>query len=285
MENNYYKKVISYFSRKADQYDLVDKQSYWNLSDRLLEKIINKKIVDRFSKSKKLQIMDAGAGTGRWSLILYNLFKRKKVKTQFELIDITPLMLEKAKDKINQKRITTEMKTHLGNIENLSGYKNNFYDIIISFYNVLSFTEKPFKALLEIYKKLKNNGLYACIVSNKYHAYFFDIATNRGSDLEKISDLSSVRFNKKMPYIHCFTPSEIELLFRKTGFKNIEVIGFPNFIYPSIEETYLTGESHYYKNMLKNKETFNHILKIEYKECFNSSLSARGNTLLAIGRK
>ncbi len=209
MENNYYKKVISYFSRKADQYDLVDKQSYWNLSDRLLEKIINKKIVDRFSKSKKLQIMDAGAGTGRWSLILYNLFKRKKVKTQFELIDITPLMLEKAKDKINQKRITTEMKTHLGNIENLSGYKNNFYDIIISFYNVLSFTEKPFKALLEIYKKLKNNGLYACIVSNKYHAYFFDIATNRGSDLEKISDLSSVRFNKKMPYIHCFTPSEI----------------------------------------------------------------------------
>ena len=46
MKNNDYRKVVSYFSKKATQYDLVDKQSYWNLSDRLLEKIIGKKIND-----------------------------------------------------------------------------------------------------------------------------------------------------------------------------------------------------------------------------------------------
>jgi len=126
MKNNHYRKVVSYFSKKAAQYDLVDKQSYWNLSDRLLEKIIDKKIVDRLSRSKKLQIMDAGAGTGRWSLILYDLFKSRKVKTQFDLIDVTPLMLKEAENKIKQKGIAEEMKTHPGNIEDLAAYKNNF---------------------------------------------------------------------------------------------------------------------------------------------------------------
>jgi len=122
-------------------------------------------------------------------------------------------------------------------------------------------------------------------VSNKYHAYFFNILTDGGSDLEKISNSSKVRFNKNMPYIHCFTPAGIESLFRKTGFKNIEVIGFPNFIYPNIEETYLTGESRRHKNVLRNKKILNRILRIEYTECFNPNLAARGNTLLVIGRK
>lgn len=285
MKNNHYRKVVYYFSRKAAQYDLVDKQSYWNLSDRLLKKIIAKKIVDTFSKNKMLQIMDAGAGTGRWSLILHDLFKKRKVKTQLDLIDVTPLMLKEAEKKIKRRGITNQMKTHVGNIEDLSSYKNSFYDIAISFYNVLSFAEKPPKVLREIYKKLKNNGLYACVVSNKYHAYFFNIITDGGSDLKKISNSSKVRFNKNMPYIHCFTPKKIESLFRKAGFKNIEVLGFPNFIYPNIEETYLTGESRRHKNTLKNKKIFIRILRTEYKECFNPDLAARGNTLLVTGRK
>jgi len=284
MGNNHYKKVISYFAKKAGDYDLVDKQLYWSLSDQLLKKIINKKIVNNFSE-KDIKIMDAGAGTGRWSLILHDLFRKRGVETHFDLIDVTPHMLKEAERKIERKGINVQMKTHLGNIENLSVYKNNFYDIAISFYNVLSFTEKPQKAIKEIYKKLKTNGLYASIVSNKYHSYFFNIITNHGSDLKDISTFSRIRFNKNMPYIHCFTPSKIRLLYKNAGFKDIEVIGFPNFIYPNIEETYLVGQSRFHQNILKNKNIFKKILGIEYKECFNPDSSARGNTLLVIGKK
>ena len=284
MENNHYKKVISYFAQKATKYDFVDKQLYWELSDQLLRRIVRKKIINNFT-NKQLRIMDAGAGTGRWSLILYDLFKKRGTKTHFDLIDITPHMLKEAETKIKKKGIIKQMKTYLGNIENLSVYENDFYDIAISFYNVLSFVEKPQKAMQEIYKKLRNNGLYASIVSNKYHSYFFNIITNRGLDLENISNLSKVRFNKNMPYIHCFTPIQIKQLYEKAHFRNIEVIGFPNFIYPNIEETYLVGQSHSHQNILSNKKIFNKILEIEYKECFNPDLSARGNTLLIIGRK
>ncbi len=285
MRGNHYKKVISYFSKKASKYDLVDKQSYWNLSDQLLKKIVNKKIIGKFLNRKKLQIMDAGAGTGRWSLMLHDLFKNKKIKTQFDLIDITPLMLKEAENKAKKRGISQQIKTYIGNIEDLSEYKNDFYDIAISFYNVLSFSKNPSLILREIYKKIKRRSLYVCIVSNKYHAYFFNIMTDNGSDLRKIKDSSKVRFNKNMPYVHCFTPNEIRLLFKKAGFKKIEVIGFPNFVYPNIEETNLTGESHRYKKILNNKKIFNQILQTEYKECFNSDLSARGNALLVIGEK
>jgi ubiquinone/menaquinone biosynthesis C-methylase UbiE len=285
MENNHYKRVISYFSKKAAQYDLVDKQLYWSLSDQLLKKIIDKKIVDNFLNSKELRIMDAGAGTGRWSLVLYDLFKKKKRQVQLDLVDITQPMLKEAEDKIRKRGLNKQIRTYVGNIEDLSGYKNNFYDIIISFYNVLSFAENPKKILREAYKKLKNNGLYACIVSNKYHSYFFNIITAKGSGLKEISDSSKVRFNKNMPSIHCFTPAGIRSLFEEVGLKNIEVMGFPNFIYPDIEETYLVGQSCRHQNILKNKKIFSQILRTEYKECFNSDSSARGNTLLVIGRK
>lgn len=280
----HYKKVITYFSKKASSYDLVDKQLYWKLSDHLLKKIIMKKIVSKFLKKKKLQIMDAGAGTGRWSLILYQLFKVKKIRTQFDLVDITPLMLKEAEYKIKKRKIDC-MKTYIGNIENLSMFKDNFYDIVISFYNVLSFVDKPIKALKEIYRKLKRGGLCACSVANKYHAYYFNILTNKGSDLTTISNQSKVRFTKKMPYIHCFTPEKIRSLFEKASFKKVEVIGFPNFIYPTIEETKVKGQSQYYKTLLKNKKIFNRILNLEYKECFNPNLAARGNSLLVIGQK
>jgi len=284
MVNKHYKKVISYFAKKASDYDLVDKQLYWSLSDELLKKIIGKKIVDNFSR-KKAMIMDAGTGTGRWSLILYNLFKKKGVKTYFDLVDITPQMLEEAKRKIKKNHLTQEMKIHVNNIENLSGFKNDSYDIAISFYNVLSFVEKPRKAIGEIYKKLRGGGLYASVVSNKYHAYFFNILTDQGAEISKINASSKVKFNKKMPYIHCFTPLQIKSIYSDAGFRDVEVIGFPNFIYPNIEETYIVGQSTFHRNILKSKKNFQKIIDIEYKECFNPEAAARGNTLLVIGKK
>jgi len=45
MTNKHYKEVIFYFKQKASDYDLVDQQLYWSLSDELLKKIINKKIL------------------------------------------------------------------------------------------------------------------------------------------------------------------------------------------------------------------------------------------------
>ena len=209
---------------------------------------------------------------------------KKNFKLHFDLIDITKEMLAEADRKIRKKRLTRVMKTHIGNIENLSNYSNDYYDIAISFYNVLSFLEKPDCALKEVFKKLKKGGLYASIVANKYHSYFFTILANRFDELVNIKE-GKIRYNKEMPLIRCFTPNEIKKLYQETGFKKIKVIGFPNFVYPNIEDTKIEGQSEQSRNILKNKKTFQKILDIEFQECFNQDLTGRGNVLLVIGRK
>lgn len=285
MPDSHYKDVIKYFSKKAAKYDLVDQQLYWRLSDELLKKIIQVKLVKPFLEKKELRVLDAGAGTGRWSLILYDFLKEKNIKLLFDLLDITQEMLDETDKKINKLGITNIMKTYLKNIEDLSDYSDNFYDIAISFYNVLSFVEKPEVALREVFKKLKNGGVYASIVANKYHSYFFSILTHRIVELDKIKNQSIARFTDEMPYVRCFTPKGIKNLYEQTGFNEVNVIGFPNFVYPNIEDTKIEGQSEQSKNILKNKEIFDRILEIEFQECFNKDIAGRGNTLLVIGKK
>lgn len=285
MPDSHYKDVIKYFSKKAAKYDLVDQQLYWRLSDELLKKIIQVKLVKPFLEKKELRILDAGAGTGRWSLILYDFLKEKNIKLLFDLLDITQEMLDETDKKIKRQGITNIMKTYLKNIEDLSDYNDNFYDIAISFYNVLSFVEKPEVVLSEVFKKLKKKGVYASIVANKYHSYFFSILTHRIAELDKIKNHSIVRFTDEMPYVHCFTPKGIKNLYEQTGFNKVNVIGFPNFVYPNIEDTKIEGQSGQSKNILKNKEIFNRIFEIEFQECFNKDIAGRGNALLVIGKK
>ncbi|MBU2099647.1 MAG: methyltransferase domain-containing protein [Patescibacteria group bacterium] len=285
MPDSHCKDVIKYFSKKATKYDLVDRQLYWRLSDELLKKIVQEKIIKLFSLQKELNILDAGAGTGRWSLILYDFLKEKNIKLHFDLLDITQEMLNEANEKIKKLGITNIMKTYLKNIEDLSDYGDNFYDIAISFYNVLSFVGKPEVALSEVFKKLKMGGVYASIVANKYHSYFFSILTNRITELDKIKNQSRIRFTDEMPYIHCFMPQGIKKLYEQAGFKEVTIIGFPNFIYPNIEDTKIEGQNKQSKNILKNEEVFDKILEIEFQECFNEDIAGRGNTLLVIGKK
>jgi len=283
MVNSHYKDVIKYFSKKAAKYDLVDEQLYWRLSDKLLEKIIQVKLIEPFLKKKELKVLDAGAGTGRWSLILYN-FLKKSFKLHFDLVDITKEMLTETERKIRKKGLTNTMEIHLGNIEDLSDYPNDYYNIAISFYNVLSFSENPERALKEVFRKLKKGGLYASIVANKYHSYFFSILNNRVNELADIKS-GKTRYTSEMPFIHCFTPNEIRKLYQKNGFKKVEVIGFPNFVYPNIEDARIEGQSRQSKNLLENKKNFQKILATEFRECFNQDVVGRGNVLLIIGKK
>jgi len=285
MLNSHYKSVQGYFANKAEKYDLVDQQLYWRLSDALLKKIVEEKIAKPFLSQRQLNILDAGAGTGRWSLVLHDIFKQKKIELHLDLLDITKEMLDEADKKIKKLGIGKIAKTQVQNIEDLSSYVDNFYDIAISFYNVLSFTEKPEIALREVFKKMKTGGIYANVVANKYHSYFFSILTNRIKELDEINNSSKIRFNDDMPYIHCFTPDGIKSLYEQAGFRDIEVIGFPNFVYPNIEDTRVEGQNEKNKNILENKETFNKIIEMEFGECFNKDISGRGNALLVIGKK
>ncbi|UFX83124.1 class I SAM-dependent methyltransferase [Candidatus Absconditicoccus praedator] len=278
---SYYNDVTSYFSKKASEYDLVDEQLYWVLSDELAKKFL----IDILKENQKneLKLLDAGAGTGRWALNFYEILKNK-VELKADLIDITKEMLDEADNKIKKLRIQNNFKSSVGNIENLDDYINNYYDFAISFYNVLSFVNDYNTAIGEVYKKLNDGGKYIGIVGNKHHSYYFSLLTNRINELDSINN-NKIRFNDLMPYMHCFTPDELRNLFKNNGFKEVKVYGLLNYIYPGMEETFLKGQNEQKYNILKDKNTFNKILDLEYSNLYDENLASRGNTLLFIATK
>ena len=63
--NEYYKKVTDYFNGKAHQYDDVDGQLYWVLSDRFYKEVLKTELRDFLENKTELRLLDAGACTGR----------------------------------------------------------------------------------------------------------------------------------------------------------------------------------------------------------------------------
>lgn len=282
--NNHYKEVSNYFNSKADVYDDVDEQLYWVLSDLFFKEILKIEIPKLITGKKEINLLDAGSGTGRWTMFFYQLFQRKH-KIRGELIDISEKMLEEAKIKIMKNELSDKFKCLLGNIEEMNEIKNENYDVSLSFYNVISFVENPKKALREIAKKLKSGGIHISIVANKYHSYYFSILTNQLDELDIIKNKSKIRFNKAMPHIHCYTPEELTKLYLNNGFSDVKIIGGPNFFYPGMEETYTHGNTEDIKNKLSSDKAFKKILEIELSNYDKKDIVGRGNVLMAIAVK
>lgn len=274
--------VTDYFSEKASEYDLVDEQIYWVLSDELAKKIL----IDQIDLIKKnnINLLDAWAWTWRWALNFIELLSNKKISFKADLVDITEDMLDVAKEKIAKLWLDEKITCKVWNIEKLNEYKNNSYDFAISFYNVLSFVEDYSMAIKEISDKLLNWWKYIWIVGNKHHAYYFSLLTNRITELNNVNS-NRIKFNDLMPSMHCFDAYELKKIFLSNWFKKVNIYWLLNYIYPWMEETFLKGQNEQKFNMLKNKSTFNKVLELEYKNCYNETLANRWNTLLFIAEK
>jgi len=281
--NDYYQDVIKYFNQKAASYDDVDQQLYWVLSDRFFKKMLSNELSNDLAQKEQVRLLDAGAGTGRWTLVLEELFGNKI--TDGQLIDLSPNMLAEAEKKIAKRGLDKKYTCMVGNIENLSIINDEQFDWSISFYNVISFVENPDKALREISKKLKTDGLHISVIANKYHAYYFSILTNRLNELESVRQNSKIKFNDTMPAIHCFTPEEARQLYLNNGFSTVRVLGGPNFIYPGMEETNVHGSTKQITNKLIDENNFNKILDLELTHYGDSDVVGRSNVLLIIAKK
>jgi len=281
--NKHYQEVTSYFNNKADNYDDVDNQLYWVLSDDFFKEVLKRELPNILSDSE-IRLLDAGAGTGRWSFFINEIFKNQ-YKIKGTLIDISEKMLEVAKNKFERLGLVSTFNFLHGNIEEMPEIKESYYNLAISFYNVINFVENPNKALSEINRKLEDGGIHISILTSKYHGYYFSVLTNRLNQLEKIETESKIQFNDSMPPIHCFSAEEAKQLYLSAGFSKVKVMGGPNFIYPGMEETKVHGNTEEIQNKLADKEFYKKILNLELKNYNNSDIIGRANALMVIAQK
>lgn len=273
------KEVLEYFKDKAKDYDLVESQTYWRLSDKLLWNNFKETVLNKLPENFKF--LDAGGGTGRWSMKILDEFP----KAEGMIIDISKEMLQEAKNKIESKQYQDRITVMKQNLEKIDCIENNQFDLCFNFHNVLGFVENPEIAIKELARVTKSNGYIVSLVPNLYHNIFFNIFVGHMELVEETMDTKKGRFTKNMPAMNMYTPTSIKEIYERNNIKVEIVSGFPIAIYPGMQETQIEGNSEHIEDILANEDIFNQIYDIE-KELFkNEDIAARGNQIYIVGRK
>lgn len=272
------KEIIEYFKNKAKDYDLVEGQTYWILSDKLLWENFKETVLNKLPSDFKF--LDAGGGTGRWTI---KILEEYPMATG-TIVDISKEMLNEARKKIEYKQLSKRVEIIENNLENLENMELDQFDLSFNFHNVLGFVENPKRVIHELKKVTKKDGYIVSLVPNLYHNIFFNIFVNNMELAMETLETNKGRFTKNMPSMNMFTPNSIKDLYTEEGITTELISGFPITIYPGMQETQIDGNSEHIQDILENEKVFNKIYEIERKAFKNSDIAARGNQIYIIGR-
>jgi len=268
--------VKNYFSKKAKEYDLVENQLYWKLSDQLLWHFFKKEILTKLPED--FIFLDAGGGTGRWTYKILKEFPN----SHGAIYDFSEEMLYEAKSKLIEFR--DRIKIIKGNLENMDRLDSNQFDLVFNFHNVLGFVNDSNKAFSEMVRVLNEKGFLVSFIPNLYHLIYFNIKNKNVSLAEKAVQTMRSKFVDNMPDIELFTPKKMEALYLKNGLRKFKSLGFPITIYPGYNETQIKGSSKELLDVLSDEESFSKIYFIE-KKLISKETTSRGNNLFVWGRK
>jgi ubiquinone/menaquinone biosynthesis C-methylase UbiE len=274
----YVQKVQSYFEDKADQYDDVEKQSYWRLSDRLLWEVMASKVIPLLPE--KFSFCDAGGGTGRWSFKILKNYDHAVGTT----VDFSRFMLEQARKKQKENALQARWTLIEQDLHNLKDIADNSFDLVFNFHNVIGFVEDPGKVTAELVRVLKPNGILCTLAPNAYHAGYFNLKNGKIDEAKKAISQKG-RFTEQMPDIHLFTPSRCEHMMTAHGMETIFMNGFPVLIYPGYAETQLQGQTQSLTALLESEEGMESIYALEKSLLENEDAAARGNNIFIAARK
>ncbi len=272
--------VLKYFKKKAPEYDLVEEQGYWRLSDKLLWHAITTYIIPLLPQ--KFNFCDAGGGTGRWSLKLLEHYPLSAGYT----LDFSEAMLNEAEKKNKEKKLEDRWKCKIEDLSDLSDFskKEKDFDFVFNFHNVIGFMNDISNFFQQLIKITKRGGIICTLAPNAYHGTFFNIMNHNIADAKK-SLQGLGRFTTQMPYIKMFTPQTIKEVMEANGIEIKICTGFPNFIYPGYQETQLHGQTESIADILKDEDIFNQIYQLEVSSLENKDIAARGNNIFIFGVK
>ena len=276
--HDFEEEVIDYFKNKAAKYDLVDNQIYWVFSDALLWHLLKKNFLDNLPES--FHFLDAGGGTGRWTIKILESFP----KATGVILDLSKDMTNEALKKAKLLKLADRLAVINGNLNYVNkNFESNTFDLIYNFHNVLGFVENPPLIIKNLVTLLKKNALLISMVPNKYHNIFFNVVTNNILDATNASNKSTGRFTHNMPEINLFTPDSIRNIYRENNLNITLLTGFPNFIYPGYQETQLEGSTETIDDILNSN--YESIFEFEKAHLESSDIAARRNNIFIAGQK
>jgi ubiquinone/menaquinone biosynthesis C-methylase UbiE len=218
--NKHLEKVKNHHDYWSETYD----SSYFD-NFKLYHRVTLENIKRFLPKNKNALILDAGGGSGIFTLELANM------GYHVVLADISEGMLEKAEIKIREQGLTDKVKIMVSNILDMLEFEDEKFDFILCEGDPLSYCGDHHKAMKELVRVLKNGGRIIASVDNRVSAIGW---LSKSDDIKAIEELLETG-NVILPWekeehryiIHAFTLNELKELFRSNGLTVEKITGKP----------------------------------------------------------
>ncbi|MBM7559103.1 class I SAM-dependent methyltransferase [Marinitoga litoralis] len=235
-------KSWEYYDKIANKYDEMYADPYWQMHNRIAEKILFDNIHINNGK-----VLDIGAGTGYWTKIF--LDKGYFVYALEPSQKMCNIMEKRFKNYDNIKIIN-------GFAENLP-FEDNSIDIVLSMGDVLSYSEDQEQYIKEVDRILKSSGIFAGTVDN-LNKFIYDAFFSKDFDIIKVMERDrriNVGISQNMSFFSkLYTKNDLEK-FLKQFFKEVDIYGIMAFPWEDNLEF-----SNYWANVLE--------LELEYSKKF-----------------
>ncbi len=257
-------KSVRYYDETAKEYDENYKNPYWQIYNEITWNYIKEFLPKKIQNSL---ILDAGGGTGLWSIKIANLGYK------VILSDLSKGMLEVAKAKIKKEGLGGKIEIIESDITNMKVFKDETFDLAIAEGDPVSYCNDPNKAINELARVTKKNCFIAISVDNKFNFALRNIYSGNFKEARKILKTGIVdmpgKNNETYP-AYAFTIEELVDLFNQNGIEPIKTVGKPVF----------TSDKG-----LDDKKLFKKMLEFELKYSSLPSVAGRGGHLAIIGCK
>jgi ubiquinone/menaquinone biosynthesis C-methylase UbiE len=263
MDEGTVKKVYNSIS---ESYDETFAGGFWILYDAITWEYIKE-----YLPQGECTVLDAGGGTGKWTI------KLAKRGCRVYLTDLSPKMLEKAKEKIEKEGLSERVHISEGDVCTMD-FPSDFFDFVLCEGDPVSYcAENYFQALQELVRVAKPHAIIEVGVDSRF-AYV-------GTFTSQSTEAGLTAFEKGIAYdpwkapIFTFTPRILREELDRCGADLLEIVGKP--ILWDFTASYMED----LKNKIENDIEFRNKI-IEFEIALNKEgFGPAGGHLQVIARK
>lgn len=202
---------MNLWNNRANTYD-----EYYQTFQGAVEHYVDWELLKKFlPENKNIEILDAAGGTGRITLLL------AKMGYSITLCDISPKMLEFAKQKLYKEGVLDKLKICKCDIRNLH-FSDESFDFVLCWDGNIDDTKGI--AAKELIRVTKKGGIISLFLVNKWATVFDNFYKKPDKILSAIDSIPSCIEDQEGRYI-VVSPEEAKEWFEAEGIKIIDIYG------------------------------------------------------------
>ncbi len=267
MSRNRRQAVEVYHDRVAHKYDDIYDDLYWRWHDTLTWDYLKPHLPTRQSEA----IIDLGCGTGKWGL------KMAHSGYAVTCLDISYKMVDVVRRRASESGLEKKVTCVRADLMDLSELPGAHFALATAFGEPLCSVDSPARALKQIHRLLKADGLLVGTIDNRLAGIDFYLERGDLDGLEKFIKTGVTHWltqSKAEQFeLHTQTPKHLTKLLSGAGFEVVELLG----------KTVLPLRR--YRAFLEDKAQFRKLLAMEKKLARDPDAVSRAAHFQFVARK